>query len=83
MTALEGARRLGHVADFRVEYHRRYAFPLTCFIVIWLGVPLGVRTSRRGGAMMGVATALVLVVAKANEHGGEDNVTVVVIHVTE
>ena len=63
ISALQEARRLGHVADFRVEYHRRYAFPLTCFIVIWLGVPLGMRTSRRGGAMMGVATALVLVVA--------------------
>ena len=61
--ALQHARRHGHVSEYQVEYYRRYAFPLTCFIVIWLGVPLGARTSRRAGAMIGVATALVLVVA--------------------
>jgi lipopolysaccharide export system permease protein len=60
---LEHARRRSHVAEYQVEYYRRYAFPLTCFIVIWLGVPLGMRTSRRAGAMLGVATALGLVVA--------------------
>ncbi len=63
IAALQTSRRFGHVADYQVEYHRRYAFPLTCFIVVWLGVPLGVRVSRRGGAMMGVATALGLVIA--------------------
>jgi lipopolysaccharide export system permease protein len=63
IATLEHARRRGHVAEYQVEYYRRYAFPLTCFIVIWLGVPLGMRTSRRAGAMMGVATALLLVVA--------------------
>jgi lipopolysaccharide export system permease protein len=63
IATLQHSRRLGHVADYRVELHRRYAFPLTCFIVIWIGVPLGMRSSRRGGAMMGVATSLVLVVA--------------------
>jgi lipopolysaccharide export system permease protein len=60
---LEHARRRGHVADYRVEYYRRYASPWTCLIVMWIGVPLGMRSSRRGGAMMGIATALVLVVS--------------------
>ena len=41
----------------------RYSFPFTGLIVIWLGIPLGVRTSRRGGALLGVGTALILVVA--------------------
>jgi len=51
------------LAAYKVELQRRYAFPWTCLIVIWLGFPLGVRGSRRGGAMLGVGTALVLVVA--------------------
>lgn len=63
MATFQASRRIGHVADYRVEFHHRFAFPMTCLIVVWLGVPLGMTASRRGGAMMGVATALVLVVA--------------------
>jgi LPS export ABC transporter permease LptG len=63
IAALQQDRRRGHVTDYQVEYHHRYAFPLTCFMVIWLGVPLGMNVSRRGGTMAGVATALLLVVA--------------------
>lgn len=61
--ALEETRRRSQIAEYRVELQYRYAFPLTCFIVVWLGVPLGMQVSRRGGAMLGVATALGLVVA--------------------
>jgi lipopolysaccharide export system permease protein len=42
--------------------HRRYAMPLTCLIVVWLGVPLGMQVSRRG-PMMGIGLALGLVIA--------------------
>ena len=48
---------------YKVELQRRYAFPWICLIVIWLGFPLGMHVSRRGGALLGVGTALVLVVA--------------------
>ena len=51
------------LAAYKVELQRRFAFPLICLIVIWLGFPLGVHVSRRGGALLGVGTALVLVVA--------------------
>jgi LPS export ABC transporter permease LptG len=60
---LQETRRRSQVAEYRVELQYRYAFPLTCFIVVWLGVPLGMQVSRRGGAMLGVGTALGLVVA--------------------
>jgi lipopolysaccharide export system permease protein len=63
IAALQSSKRTGRLADYTVEFHHRYAFALTSFIVIWLGLPLGMTASRRGGAMMGVATALVLVVA--------------------
>jgi lipopolysaccharide export system permease protein len=51
------------LATYKVELHRRYAFPWVCLIVIWLGFPLGIHVNRRGGALLGVGTALVLVVA--------------------
>ncbi len=63
VAALLEARRQRQLADYRVELQYRYAFPLTCFIVVWLGVPLGMQVSRRGGALLGVGTALGLVVA--------------------
>jgi LPS export ABC transporter permease LptG len=51
-----------HIAEYQVTLHYRYAFPLTCFIVIWLGIPLGMHVSRRG-PMLSVGVALLLVVA--------------------
>ena len=58
-------RRVGQTANlakYEVTYHYRYAFPLTCFIVVLMGIPLGMRVSR-SGPLLGVGTALVLVVA--------------------
>lgn len=60
ITNVQDPRRL---AEYRVTFHDRYAFPMTSLIVICLAFPLGVRTSRRGGAMLSVGTALLLVVA--------------------
>ncbi len=54
--------RASQQAPYLVEMHGRYAMPLTCLIVIVLGVPLGMQVSRRG-PMMGVGLALVSVVA--------------------
>ena len=51
------------LAAYKVELQRRYAFPWICLIVIWIGFPLGMHVSRRGGALLGVGTALGLVVA--------------------
>jgi len=50
------------LARYEVAYHTRYAFPLICFIVVLLGIPMGMRVSR-SGPLLGVGTALVLVVA--------------------
>ena len=56
------AGRAGDLANYEVTYHYRYAFPLTCFIVVLIGIPLGTRVSR-SGPLLGIGTALVLVVA--------------------
>ena len=58
-------RRANHLAGFardQVNLQNRYAFPLTCLIVVLLGIPLGMRVSR-SGPLLGVGTALTLVVA--------------------
>lgn len=61
---LRAQKRAGqaNLARHAVTLHYRYAFPFTCFIVVWLAVPLGMRASRRG-PMLGVGMALLLVVA--------------------
>ncbi len=59
--SLHRAQRHEKAIPYAVELHFRYAFPFTCFIVVWLAVPLGMQVSRRG-PMLGVGLALVLVV---------------------
>lgn len=59
---LQQTRRTHKLRDYQVALHYRYAFPVTCLIVIWLAIPLGMRVSKRG-ALLGVGVALVLVVA--------------------
>lgn len=61
---IRAARRAGHraeLAKYETTMHYRYAFPFTCFIVVWIGVPLGMRVSRRG-PMISVGLALGLAV---------------------
>lgn len=62
ITALQQSRRTYKLAEYQVALHYRYAFPVTCLIVIWLAIPLGMRTSKRG-ALLGVGLALGLAVA--------------------
>jgi lipopolysaccharide export system permease protein len=59
--SLRAGRFRRHLNEYQVTLDYRYAFPFTCLIVVWLGVPLGMRISRQG-PMLGVGTALVLVV---------------------
>jgi len=62
---IRAARRGEHHADlsrYETTMHYRYALPFTCFIVVWLGVPLGMRVSRRG-PMLSIGLALGLAVA--------------------
>ena len=49
-------------AAYEVELYYRYAQPWTAFLVLLLGVPLGMRVSR-SGPMLGIGFALILVVA--------------------
>jgi len=56
------AHRTFRMVAYQVELQRRFAFPWACLIVIWIGFPLGVQISRRGGALLGVGTGLGLVV---------------------
>ena len=57
---LKWSGRTAHLPLYEVTLQYRYAFPLTCFIVMWLGIPLGMRVSR-SGPMMSIGIALVLV----------------------
>jgi lipopolysaccharide export system permease protein len=52
---------LTNLAKYEVEYHARYASPFTCLVVVLMGIPLGMRVSR-SGPLLGVGTALILVV---------------------
>ena len=57
-------QRLGltnRLALYQVALHSRYSFPLTCLVVMWMGIPLGMRVGR-SGALVGAGTALALVV---------------------
>jgi LPS export ABC transporter permease LptG len=63
IASLKASHRTARLADYEVTLDYRFSFPLTAVIVIWLGIPLGVRTSRRGGALLGVGTALILVIS--------------------
>lgn len=56
------ANHLAGLAEYEVNLQYRYAFPLTCVIVVLIGIPLGMRVSR-SGPLLGVGTALTLVVA--------------------
>lgn len=56
------ANHLAGLAKYEVELHARFAFPLTCLIVVLIGIPLGMRVSR-SGPLLGVGTALTLVVS--------------------
>jgi lipopolysaccharide export system permease protein len=56
------ANHLAGLAKYEVNLQYRYAFPLTCVIVVLMGIPLGMRVSR-SGPLLGVGTALTLVVA--------------------
>lgn len=60
--ALTRAGQTRNLDLYRVEMHGRYAFPLTCLMVVWIGVPLGTRVGR-SGPMMSIGVSLMLVVA--------------------
>jgi lipopolysaccharide export system permease protein len=53
------ANHLVGLAQYEVKLQSRYAFPLTCLIVVLMGIPMGMRVSR-SGPLLGVGTALVL-----------------------
>jgi lipopolysaccharide export system permease protein len=60
------AKRRSHdvakLPAYAVAFHERFAFPWTCFLVVWVGIPLGMQIGR-GGALRSVGVALGLVVA--------------------
>jgi len=62
INAQRRARHLAGLAKYEVELQTRYAFPMTCLIVVLIGIPLGMRVSR-SGPLLGVGTALTLVVS--------------------
>ena len=54
---LKRSGRKGNVAEFQVTLQYRYAFPLTCCMALWIGVPAGMRVGRRG-PLLSVGLAL-------------------------
>jgi LPS export ABC transporter permease LptG/LPS export ABC transporter permease LptF len=56
-------RQRSHAPDgkrFRIEMHKRFAYPAACLVLMLVGVPLGV-TSRRGGKSFAWIFTIVLV----------------------
>jgi LPS export ABC transporter permease LptG/LPS export ABC transporter permease LptF len=45
---------------YRIEFYKRFAFPASCFVLMLVGVPLGL-ASRRGGKSAGFVTTIALV----------------------
>ncbi|MGH2570817.1 MAG: LptF/LptG family permease, partial [bacterium] len=64
-------RKTRDINRYAVEIHKKYAFPVACFVFVLLGAPLGARM-RRGGAGVGggVSFAFFLVYYMASL-GGE------------
>ena len=57
---------------FLVEYHKKYAIPVACFVFLLIGAPVGVRARRGGmGFAMGMST-LVFVFYYLALTGGEN-----------
>jgi lipopolysaccharide export system permease protein len=57
---------------FLVEYHKKYAIPVACFVFVLIGAPMGVRARRGGlGFAMGMST-LVFVFYYLALTGGEN-----------
>jgi lipopolysaccharide export system permease protein len=57
---------------FLVEYHKKYAIPVACFVFVLIGAPIGVRARRGGlGFAMGMST-LVFVFYYLALTGGEN-----------
>lgn len=50
----------GDVQAYRIELHRRFSFPAACFVLMLVGVPLGL-SSKRGGKGTGFVVTLLLV----------------------
>ena len=63
MSTREVWRRMhasGDTRPYRIELHRRLSFPAACFVLMLVGVPLGL-SSKRGGKGTGFVVTLLLV----------------------
>ncbi|HEX6494447.1 MAG TPA: LPS export ABC transporter permease LptG [Acidobacteriaceae bacterium] len=52
--------QIGDGRWYRIEFYKRFAFPASCFVLMLVGVPLGL-ASRRGGKSAGFVTTIALV----------------------
>lgn len=54
------SRKPGAVRSFMVELHRRLALPLSCLVLAFIGLPLGI-SSRKGGKSYGFVLSLLVI----------------------
>lgn len=59
--ALKSSGRTSRLGESYVALHYRYAFPFTSLMIVWIGIPLGMRVGR-SGPLRSVGAALALVV---------------------
>ncbi len=59
----ERTGRSGRATEHSVTLHNRHAFPWAALIVTFMGIPLGMKISRRGGALLSVGLSIALVVS--------------------
>ncbi len=57
-TPTRSARRIAD--QYRIEFNKRFSYPLACFVLMLVGVPLGL-SSRRGGKSTGFVLTILLV----------------------
>jgi lipopolysaccharide export system permease protein len=64
-------RKTRDINRYAVEIHKKYAFPVACFVFVLLGAPLGARMRRGGAGVGGGVSFLFFLVYYMASLGGE------------
>jgi lipopolysaccharide export system permease protein len=62
---------LGRMAQYQVEYHKKFAIPFACIVFVILGAPLAVRFPRGGVGMVIAVSLLIFGIFYISLIGGE------------
>jgi lipopolysaccharide export system permease protein len=60
--ASELQNRQGYIADYQIEWHRKFTYPMACLLMFLVGAPLGA-IIRKGGLGMPVVVSVLTFIA--------------------